>query len=67
MLTSAGRERIFNGTRDAVVSVTWKRAKNHREAFIDEYIQMQKYGLEKYTGKSYNKIWSPGRKYSLKK
>ena len=63
MLTSASRNRSFNGARDTVVSVTWKRAKSRKAAFIDEYLTMESYTKELDQKILYNKIWSPGRKY----
>lgn len=52
---------------DVVESIRWKSAPNTRKAFIDEY-QMQKWrGVlsgNKYN-QTYNKIWSPGRRYSI--
>ena len=52
---------------DEVASLTWKRAANQREAFINEYISMCKYGGPNNSAinnlNSYNKMWSPGRNY----
>ena len=47
---------------DEVAAIMWKPAANKVDAFIDEYALMRKrgVGLENMT---YNKIWSPGRKY----
>ena len=54
---------------DEVVSITWKAADNNKAAFIDESISMCKNGGPNNrmiaNKKSYNKIWSPGRKYYL--
>ena len=66
-ITSASKTRRTNGIIDEVVSITWKKAPNSKAAFIDEYISMCKFGgpsnqLLK-NKNSYNKIWSPGRKY----
>ena len=54
---------------DKVVSITWTRAGNSREAFMLEYLWQHK-GEGVLTGKehkellsTYNRIWSPGRKY----
>ena len=55
---------LNNMQGDEVVSITWKRAKNEREAFISEYL-MQVNGNKVLSAKkdalTYNKIWSPGR------
>ena len=55
---------LNNMQGDTVVSITWKQAKNDKEAFISEYL-MQINGnkvLSANKGAStYNKIWSPGR------
>ena len=50
---------------DEVKSISWKRAPNARDAFIDEYIMQKQRGVLKSNSKAmtYNKIWSPGRKY----
>ena len=52
---------------DEVQEILWKSAPNNKTAFIDEYLSMAKHGgpnnrliNNKF---SYNKIWSPGRKY----
>ena len=54
---------------DEVVSITWTRTNNSREAFMLEYLWQHK-GEGVLTGKeykellsTYNKIWSPGRGY----
>ena len=66
-MVSANRNAVNHG--DEIVSIFWKSAPNTRSAFIDEYLMQerfsQKIGLDnpfikKYT---YNKIWSPGRRY----
>ena len=50
---------------DEVVSLTWKKASNQRQAFIDEYVSMCKYGGPRSSGNlnTYNQIASPGKKY----
>ena len=65
MITSASRPRMYNGVADEVVSATWKRAKNTREAFIDEYLKQRQRGVlsSNINANTYNRIWSPGRKY----
>ena len=57
---------INNMLGDEVVSITWKKAANQREAFISEYLmQVNGRGVlsADKTANTYNKIWSPGRKY----
>ena len=53
------------GIEDKVTSITWERAANNRKAFIDEYIKQTQRGVlsENKKANTYNKIWSPGRKY----
>ena len=56
--------------KSEVASITWKKAANRTEAFIDEYKSMCKYGgpnnrTIKNTN-SLNRIWSPGRNYYYK-
>lgn len=49
---------------DEVVSITWKKASNNREAFITEYLWQHKTNgvlSSNKTANTYNKIWSPGR------
>ena len=48
---------------DKVVSIEWKSAQNWKEAFIDEYRRMKVRGVQ--NDFTYNKIWSPGRKYFI--
>lgn len=50
---------------DEVISLTWKKASNQRQAFIDEYLSMCKYGGPRSNGNlnTYNQIASPGRNY----
>ena len=47
------------------ISISWKSAPDSRTAFIDEYLMQkkQKVKSEPKHGKTYNKIWSPGRRY----
>ena len=53
---------------DSVVSIRWKSAPSVREAFIDEYfMQSKRYKDAIKNNYSYNKIWSPGKKYCIKK
>ena len=54
-------ERYVNKYGDEVVSISWKSAPSNKAAFIDEYYRMQKRGVN--NANTYNKIWSPGRKY----
>jgi RHS repeat-associated protein len=48
---------------DGVISIAWKKAPSNRQAFINEYESMVKFGgpLSAGNRSSYNKIWSPGR------
>lgn len=45
---------------DEVVSIQWKRANNHVEAFIEEFRYQLRKGVR--NSDTYNKIWSPGKK-----
>ena len=65
-----GYKRMLNSTKrygGDVKSLTWTKASSHREAFINEYKSMCKYGgpNNRTIGNknSLNKIWSPGRNY----
>lgn len=50
---------------DVVTAIRWKAAPNHRTAFIEEYALQS---IRKVAnGKTYNKIWSPGKKYYMYK
>lgn len=50
-----------------VKSMTWTKASSHRQAYINEYKSMCKYGGPNNStvrnANSLNKIWSPGRNY----
>ena len=51
---------------EEVVSITWKSAPTHKAAFIDEYLMQKAAGGVLSSNKelhTYNKIWSPGKKY----
>lgn len=55
---------LNNGLGDEVLSITWKKAANNKEAFITEYLwQHRKNGVlsSNSSAKTYNVIWSPGR------
>ena len=54
---------------DIVTSITWKKAANRVDAFIDEYVSMVKHGgaLSQGNLKTYNEIVSPGRTYHFEK
>ena len=54
-------KRLSNLQKDDVFSIFWNRAPNNRVAFIDEYKKMKVRGVN--NSNTYNKIWSPGRKY----
>ena len=58
---------LNNRLGDTVVSITWKKADNAREAFIDEYLWQTRRGVLSADPNlhTYNKIWSPGRRYLL--
>ena len=49
---------------DRVVSIRWNSAPNRRAAFIDEYLMQRKRGVR--NKRTYNKIWSPGKRYLWK-
>jgi hypothetical protein len=58
--------KLNNMLGDEVVSITWKKAANQREAFISEYLmQVNGRGVlsADKAANTYNQIWSPGRKY----
>ena len=59
--------KLNNRLGDTVVSITWKKADNAREAFIDEYLWQTRRGVLSADPNlhTYNKIWSPGRRYLL--
>ena len=50
---------------DEVESIRWKSSISEKESFIDEYFMQDSAGVfnEPPNVESYNKIWSPGRKY----
>ena len=54
-------ERYVNKYGDEVVGIKWKSAPTERASFIDEYYRMMKRGVN--NNNTYNKIWSPGKKY----
>jgi RHS repeat-associated protein len=57
---------LNDGMGDEVVSITWKRAKDSREAFMTEYMwQHRGSGVlsANKNANTYNKIWSPGKGY----
>lgn len=63
-ITSATRNATKYG--DEVTSIMWKSAPDRRTAFIDEYLMPKRFGgvLSSNSNLStYNKIWSPGRRY----
>ena len=63
-LSRAARSAAEHGGGVKVQSIVWEKASNHKEAFIQEYKKMCQYGVPGSKGSmSYNKIWSPGRKY----
>ena len=62
-IASAIRNVTIHG--DEVTSILWKSAPNCKEAFIDEYLMQKRFGgvLSSKDLQTYNKIWSPGRRY----
>ena len=52
---------------DKVTAIRWKSAPTARDAFIDEFLMQKRVGVlsenRDLIDKTYNKIWSPGRKY----
>ena len=51
---------------DEVTSIMWKSAPNSRSAFVDEYLMQKRFGGVLSSNRdllTYNKIWSPGRRY----
>lgn len=48
---------------DEVVSISWKKAENEKAAFIDEYKMQLKNEVGRSNPYTYNKIWSPGKRY----
>ncbi len=58
-------ERYCKNGADEVVSIFWQYAPDTRTAFIDEYIMQCKRGVlsSNKNAMTYNKIWSPGKKY----
>ena len=51
--------------QDEAEAIRWKSSVDNREAFIDEYLMQDNYGIFEQSSNvdSYNEIWSPGRKY----
>ena len=63
-ITSATKKAAEYG--DEVISIMWKSAPNSRAAYIDEYLMQKRFGGVQSNKKgllTYNKIWSPGRRY----
>ena len=63
-ITSAARNAIEY--TDEVVSIMWKSAPNAEQAFIDEFLMQKRFGGVLHSCEellTYNKIWSPGRRY----
>ena len=48
---------------DKVVDIRWRSAPDKNSAFISEYLMQKKNGVGLSNELTYNKIWSPGRKY----
>ena len=54
------------GSLDNIESINWRSAKSERDAFIDEYLRQKDFGGVLSSDKelkTYNQIWSPGKKY----
>lgn len=65
-LEHAKPNKLNNYLGDEISSITWKRALNDREAFISEYLMQvngNKVLSENPFANTYNKIWSPGKRY----
>ena len=60
-------KRISTNEVDKVKAIYWKSAPNVRQAFIDDFFVQKKWIDSGKKGKTYNKIWSPGRRYFLGK
>jgi len=60
-LEHAKPNKLNNNLGDEILSIRWKSAPNSRQAFIDEFEMQLKRGVNNQN--TYNKIWSPGRKY----
>lgn len=59
------KQNDFKG--DEVLSITWKKANNDKEAFITEYLWQSRNRKTLSANKNaltYNQRWSPGRRYS---
>ena len=63
-IKSAQKTRKIDGEIDDVVeSIRWKPAPNHRQAFKEEFIMQSQKRVN--NSDTYNKIWSPGRRYFI--
>ena len=63
-ISSAARNATEYG--DEVTSIIWKSAPDSKAAFIDEYLMQKRFGGVLSSNRNlptYNKIWSPGRRY----
>ena len=57
---------MFKKYGDEITTIMWKSAPNDKAAFIDEYLMQKRFGGVLSNRKdllTYNKIWSPGRRY----
>lgn len=62
----ANPHKLNGGMGDEILSITWKKTADDKSAYITEYLwQHRKSGVLKNnpTAKTYNIIWSPGRKH----
>ena len=54
---------LNNYLGDTVVSIRWKASSDGKRAFIEEYAMQLLKGVN--NKDTYNKIWSPGKKYII--
>ena len=59
------KDLLNNYKGDEVVSITWKRANNAQEAFVEEFKMQSVRGVN--NPKTYNKIWSPGKRITCER
>lgn len=53
--------KLNNFLGDDVVSIKWRKAKNDKMAFIEEYMLQDSRGVN--NPSTYNLRWSPGKRY----
>jgi hypothetical protein len=64
-LDSAKRISNENADRYDVDNIQWEKAATTREAFKMEAMKMKTAGFGKTIHELYNKMWSPGKNYSI--